>query len=70
MKYLLHKVALWDIIHTQVEALGFSVIGRVKWERELRCGVKWEGVLHRRIGLSIKPLPALNSAASFGSSEK
>lgn len=26
---------------TWLEALGFSVIGRVKWERELRRGVKW-----------------------------
>lgn len=55
---------------TGLEAPGFSVVGHVKWERELRRGVKWEGVLtsilHGRTGLNIKPLPALNSAASFG----
>lgn len=70
MRYLLHKVVLWD----NVEALAFSLMGHVEREREPRLGVKWEGaltsILDGRTGLNIKPLSALNSPASFGGLEK
>lgn len=51
---------------TGLEALAFSVIGRAERERELRCGVKWEGVLTSVLhGLDLNRVPPCSEFCSF-----
>lgn len=76
MRYLLHKVALQgrgDIIHAGGGS-GLLSGGPCEAGEGTEAWSEVEGVLtsilHGRTGLNIKPLPALNSPASFGGSER